>query len=150
MISGDYNQSPAMDTRISEKYNYARNPAIYELCNFNKIELTKCRRADDTLFNLTKFDNVPNLTPQHFNISSKVTDYDVHLCYTNKKKNTINDAMMESKKIIYDGPSLILKKIDKQPPVILQIDTIVVYKEDKERFKIIKIKDNIVTIQSEN
>ena len=44
----------------------------------------------------------------------------------------------------------ILKKIDKQPPVILQIDTIVVYKEDKERFKIIKIKDNIVTIQSEN
>ena len=111
MISGDYNQSPAMDTRISEKYNYARNPAIYELCNFNKIELTKCRRADDTLFNLTKFDNVPNLTPQHFNISSKVTDYDVHLCFTNKKRIRINHALMEAKKIFYNGSSIELNKL---------------------------------------
>ena len=77
IISGDYNQLSPVADRISPYYNYSRNPAIYELCNFNKILLSKCRRADDTLFNLIKFDNIPNLTPQHFNISSNITDFNI-------------------------------------------------------------------------
>ena len=98
IISGDYNQLSPVADRISPKYNYARNPAIFEHTNFNKIELTKCRRADDKLFNLIKFDNIPNLTPQQFNTTSKITDYNVHLCYTNKKRININNTMMEAKK----------------------------------------------------
>ncbi len=94
IISGDYSQLQPVAGRISPEYNYARNPAIYELCNFNKIELTKGRRADDTLFNLIKFDNIPNLTPTDFNITPYVTDYDVHLCYTNKRRIEINKALM--------------------------------------------------------
>ncbi len=76
---------------------------------FNKIELTKCRRANDKLFNLIKSDNIPNLTPSNFNTTSHVTDYNVHLCFTNKKIIYINNALMEAKKIGYEDVSLELK-----------------------------------------
>ncbi len=82
IISGDYNQLPTICDRISEHYNYSRNPALFELCNFNKIHLTKCRRAKDKLFNLIKSDNVPNLTPSNFNTTSNVTDYNIHLFFS--------------------------------------------------------------------
>ena len=111
IISGDYDQLPAICDRISENYNYARNPAIFELCNFNKVQLTKCRRANDKLFNLIKSDNVPNLTPSNFNTTSKITNYNVHLCFTNKKRIRINDALMEAKKIFYKGSSIKLNKL---------------------------------------
>jgi hypothetical protein len=140
--------------RISPEYNYACNPALFELCNFNKIQLTKCRRADDKLFNLIKSDNVPNLTPSNFNTTNHITDYNVHLCFTNKKRIEINNAMMESKKIEYEnakkseytGKSIILD----QPQITLQIDNLVMYKEDKERFKIIDIEDDYITIQNKS
>ena len=54
IISVDYNQLEPVADRISPEYNYARNPAIFELCNFNKVQLTKCRRADDKLFYLIR------------------------------------------------------------------------------------------------
>ena len=37
IISGDYDQLPAICDRISENYNYSRNPAIFELCNSIKF-----------------------------------------------------------------------------------------------------------------
>jgi hypothetical protein len=154
IISGDYNQLPTICDRISEHYNYSRNPALFELCNFNKIELTKCRRANDKLFNLIKSDNIPNLTPSNFNTTSKVTDYNTHLCFTNKKRININHALMEAKKIQYEnakkseytGKSIILD----QPQITLHIDNLVIYKEDKERFKIIDIEDDYITIQNKS
>ena len=97
IISGDYNQFPPVTDRILPNYNYSRNPAIYELCNFNKI---LCRRADDTLFNIIKFDNIPNLTPQHFNISSNITDFNIHLSYTNKKRINIMILCCNIKRLI--------------------------------------------------
>ena len=40
IISGDYAQLEPVADRISPEYNYARNPALFELCNFNKVQLT--------------------------------------------------------------------------------------------------------------
>ncbi len=37
IISGDYNQREPIADRISPEYNYASNPAIFELCNLRKI-----------------------------------------------------------------------------------------------------------------
>ena len=51
IIFGDYSQLEPVSDRISPNYNYAGNPAIFELTNFNKVQLTKCRRANDKLFN---------------------------------------------------------------------------------------------------
>jgi hypothetical protein len=61
---------------------------------------------------------------------------------------------MESKKIEYEnakkseytGKSIILD----QPQITLQIDNLVMYKEDKERFKIIDIEDDYITIQNKS
>ena len=65
IISGDYNQLKPVNDRISQRTDYANAPCLFELADYNKIELTKCRRADDTLYNLIKFDNVPNLKPSN-------------------------------------------------------------------------------------
>jgi len=161
IISGDYDQLEPVADRISPKYNYARNPAIFELCNFNKVQLTKCRRANDKLFNLIKSDNVPNLTPSNFNTTSKITDYNTHLCFTNKKRININNTMMEAKKINYKGSSITLNKLfwdENSQNVILQVDTPIIAKVNNkdigivnnERFNITNIENNIITIQNEN
>ncbi len=52
IISGDHNQLKPVNDRISPKTDYANSPCLFELADYNKIELTKCRRADDTLYNL--------------------------------------------------------------------------------------------------
>jgi hypothetical protein len=61
---------------------------------------------------------------------------------------------MEAKKIQYEnakkseytGKSIILD----QPQITLHIDNLVIYKEDKERFKIIDIEDDYITIQNKS
>ena len=75
---------------------------------------------------LIKSDNVPNLTPSNFNTTSKITDYNVHLCFTNID---INNTMMEDKKINYKGASLGLNKLfwgENSQNVILQADTLII------------------------
>ena len=32
--------------------------ALYELCDGNRLQLSTCRRSDDTLFNMCKFENI--------------------------------------------------------------------------------------------
>jgi hypothetical protein len=48
--------------------------------------LTKCRRADDTLYNSIKFDNIPNVEPSDFTETNEYTTY-LYICYTNNKTN---------------------------------------------------------------
>ncbi len=61
IISGDYDQLESVNDRISQYTDYANSPCLFELSDYNKIQLTKCRRADDKLYNLIQFNNVPNL-----------------------------------------------------------------------------------------
>ena len=63
IVSGDYNQLKAINDIISEQTKYSKSPGLFELCDFKKLELTTCGRANDELFNLIKFDNISNLTP---------------------------------------------------------------------------------------
>jgi len=66
IISGDYNQLKAVNNRISPKTDYANSPCLFELADYNKLQLTTCRRADDRLYNLIKCDNIPNVIPSDF------------------------------------------------------------------------------------
>ncbi len=144
IISGDYKQLPTIRDRISEHYNYSRNPALFELTDFNKVHLTKCRRANDKLFNLIKSDDVPNLTLSNFNTTSNVRDYNTHLCFTNKKRIKINNALMEAKKIGYEGSSLTLEKLfwdEQSQEVTLQIDTPIIAKVNKKILVLLTMKD---------
>ncbi len=61
IISGDFNQLPVVCDRISQYTDYANSPCLFELADYNKVQLTKCRRSDDKLFNLLRFDNIKKL-----------------------------------------------------------------------------------------
>jgi 5-methylcytosine-specific restriction enzyme A len=161
IISGDYNQLKAINDRISSETNYSKSPALFELCDFNKLELTTCRRANDELFNLIKFDNIPNLTPNHFKASSDVTSVNMHLAFTNKKRIEINKIMMKYKAKEYEGPEkLKLKKLlwDQQSqdlilipntPIICKVNNQENNLINNERFIITSIEENMITIKND-
>jgi predicted AAA+ superfamily ATPase len=52
IISGDYNHLKPVNDRIPVYTDYSNSPCLFELADYNKLQLTKCRRADDTLYNL--------------------------------------------------------------------------------------------------
>ena len=52
-----------VNDRISIYTVYANSPCLFELADYNKLELTKCSRADDTLNSFIKFDNIHNVKP---------------------------------------------------------------------------------------
>jgi hypothetical protein len=94
IISGDYNQLKPVNDRISPKTDYSNSPCLFELADYNKIELTKCRRADATLYNLIKFDNIPNVKPSDFTETNEYKN-EINLCFTNAKRIQINYIKMK-------------------------------------------------------
>jgi len=50
IIAGDFQQLLPVNDRVDCDYKNSR--ALYELCDGNRIQLCKCRRADDELFKL--------------------------------------------------------------------------------------------------
>ncbi len=49
-----------------KRYDYKNASILKELCDNKLTQLSKCRRSDDTLFNLINFDNIPNLKKSDF------------------------------------------------------------------------------------
>ena len=49
IIAGDFEQLLPVKDRV-EKCDYKNSGILHELCDGRRIQLTKCRRADDTLF----------------------------------------------------------------------------------------------------
>ena len=94
IISGDFCQLLPVNDRISQRTDYANSPCLFELADYNMIQLTKCRRAEDTLYNLVKFDNVPKLKPSDFTETNEYTN-DINLCFTNEKCKEINYIKMK-------------------------------------------------------
>jgi hypothetical protein len=74
--------------------DYANSPCLFELADYNKIELTKCRRADDKLYNLVKFGNIPNVKPSDFKETNEYKN-DINLCFTNAKRMQVNYIKMK-------------------------------------------------------
>ena len=57
IIAGDYNQLLPIGDRL-EDCNYQYSLALNQLCEGNKYILSKCRRSDDTLFNMLLPENI--------------------------------------------------------------------------------------------
>jgi len=72
---------------------YKTSPALFELCDGQRLQLSICRRSDDTLFNLLEPSNITNLTKDDFN-KGKNNFYMTNLCFTNIKRKEINKIMM--------------------------------------------------------
>jgi ATP-dependent exoDNAse (exonuclease V) alpha subunit len=93
IISGDFYQLPVVNDRIAEGFDYKNSMALFELCEGNRIHLTKCYRADEEYFIMYHPDNIKNLHPEMF--GNKFTDR--HISFTNDKRIKINKIMMDRK-----------------------------------------------------
>ncbi len=67
---------------------------MFELADYNKLQLSKCRCADDKLYHLIKFDSIPNVKPSDF-IETDEYNNDINICFTNKKRIEINHIKMK-------------------------------------------------------
>ena len=74
-----------------EDCNYKNSLALHELCDGNRLELTKCRRSDATLFNMLLPENICKIKKTDF----KNTMTNRHICFTNKKRIAINKMEMD-------------------------------------------------------
>ena len=90
IIAGDFSQLLPVKDRI-EDCNYKDSLALHELCDGNRLQLTKCRRSDATLFNMLLPENINNIKRKDFN--NKMTER--HISFTNKKRMEINKLMMD-------------------------------------------------------
>ena len=53
IVAGDFDQLPPVQDRIQGR-SYKWSRALYELVDEQKMELAKCKRSDDVLFELCK------------------------------------------------------------------------------------------------
>jgi hypothetical protein len=90
IIAGDFAQLLPVKERIDNP-DYKNSIALHELCDGQRLQLSKCRRSDDTLFNMLMPENINNLTQADFN--KKYTKR--HISFTNAKRITTNNFMME-------------------------------------------------------
>ena len=132
---------------------------MFELADYNKLELTKCRRADDTLYNLIKFNNIPNVKPSDFTETNEYKN-DIHICYTNKKRIEINFIKMKEMYNKYYRKGLKLDGLtydDRSQAVILNKGVPIISKVNNEdigifnnqRFKIVKIGTFTITFEDD-
>ena len=57
IIVGDFDQLPPVNCRLGHT-TFRDSRALYELCDGNQLNLTVCRRSDDTLFNMVAPKNI--------------------------------------------------------------------------------------------
>jgi hypothetical protein len=88
IIAGDFAQLLPVKDRVD--CDYKNSVALFELRGGKRIQLSRCRRSDDTLFKMLLPNNIKNLkrTDFHCNLTEK------HTCCTNEKRKQINQEMM--------------------------------------------------------
>ena len=157
IIAGDFAQLLPVKDRI-ENCDYKNSLALHELCDGNRLQLTKCRRSDSTLFNLLLPDNIGKIKKTDF--KNEITSR--HICFTNKKRIEINrlmmDKMIKQKKV----KPLELKGLDYDPnsqdvrlcsgmPLISRKNNkeLNIFNNETFTIKEIRKKEQIIIIQDE-
>jgi len=160
ILAGDFNQLEPVNDRVVN-CDYKNSIALHELAGGNRVQLSKCRRSDDTLFNLIKPENIPTIDKSKF--GSRFTER--HIVFTNKRRIEINKNMMESQyqlkktKAKKEPNCLNLRALDYDPnsqdvklivgtPIIARKNCVEMEIANNETFdvKAIKHKIKIVTI----
>lgn len=107
IIIGDFAQfKPVNDIYTG---SYKDSPALHHLCDGQQINLTKCRRADDELFNL--YTNIPSVDASRFEYKGLT---DLNIAYTHNTRKRVNrmcmDKFSEGKEYMLAQPSRLNKK----------------------------------------
>ena len=87
IISGDFGQLPPV--KDSWNGDYENSIAMWLLCGGNRVQLTKCRRSDDELFELCKSSNI---NAHQFKPTEKTY---LNIAYTHKTRIRVNNECME-------------------------------------------------------
>ena len=81
ILSGNFSQLEPVADRIKNG-DYENSPVMFELTSGNKINLSKCRRSDDKIFNMTLPENIDKIKPEDFGKMLCKTN----LCFTNDRR----------------------------------------------------------------
>jgi 5-methylcytosine-specific restriction protein A len=93
ILSGDFEQLKPINDRIGEDFDYKNSMALFELCDGNRVQLTKCYRADKDFFDMYHPNNIKNIDVKVFGN----TFAERHICYTNDKRIEVNKQVMDKK-----------------------------------------------------
>jgi len=88
IISGDFGQLPPVND--SWTGDYKNSSCMWSLCDGNRLQLMKCRRADSELFSLCK--NVETIDTNIFPVNKKTF---LNLAYTHNSRIKVNNDCME-------------------------------------------------------
>ena len=122
IFAGDFCQLLPVKDRIGT-FDFKKSCVLNELCDGNRLQLSKCRRADDTLFNLCNPATIGNVDVTQF----KNCFTDQHISHTNVKRKEINNIMMDKfvkqkkkaplqlKALTFDGNSQDVKLLSGMP-----------------------------------
>ena len=157
IIAGDFAQLLPVKDRI-EDCNYKNSLALHELCDGNRLELTKCRRSDATLFNMLLPNNINKIKKTDF----KNVMANRHICFTNKKRMEINKMMMdqtikakkvkalELKKLYYDPNSQDVRLCAGMPVIARKNNKdLNIFNNETFIIKSIKLKDDEILVADE-
>jgi hypothetical protein len=148
IVAGDFRQlAPVKERAI---FDYKNSLALLELCDNNRLELTKCRRSDKELFN----DSL-QLDTLDINKYGKL-ECDVSICWTNKKRKLVNAKWMEVyakeakdfitfKKLSYDSNSQDVK-VYTGMPIISRVNNRKLEIYNNETFTIKKINESTMLV----
>jgi AAA domain len=103
IIAGDFNQLPPVKDRIGESFNYSNCQALLELCDFNKVQLSKCKRSDGFVVD---FETINNIKKESFKSNFTLR----HLAFTNKNRIAINNKCMDSEAQKYKKSKIYIEK----------------------------------------
>jgi hypothetical protein len=164
ILCGNFDQLEPVRDRY--QFDYENSPALFELCDGNKIELTKCRRTDDIMFKLSHPSTINDLDISQFGQQFTYR----HLSYTNNKRIEVNKICMEKfiekqiklakknnkakpqplklSKVEYDKNSQDVELLPNMP-IIARVNNKGYDIANNETFTIYSIKDNIIKIESD-
>ncbi len=153
IIAGDFDQCLPVKDRVGE-CDYKNSFCLYELVEGNRLELTNCRRSDDTLFKMLLPENIDKIEATDFKHDFTTR----HITLSNKKRIKINQIIMdeitrrktrflELKKLPFDPNSQDVK-LYKNMPVISRRNAIKYDIVNNETFIISQIdfQNEIITV----
>lgn len=156
ILAGDFNQLSPVNDR--GEFDYQNSRCLFDLVDGNKLLLTKCRRSDDTLFNMGM--NILNDKPDAnilIKTGTKITDR--CLSYTNKARQEMNNLWMKKRRsnhkyitidklgfdpksqdmYVYKGLPLIARKTEKQEDIC-----------NNEKFTVVSFDKDVVVIKPDD
>ena len=150
IIAGDFGQLKPVKDRVGD-VDYINSRVLFELCGGVRVQLSKCRRADDKLFNMY-------MDPENVDIGVFGTSETyINICKTNKMRKAVNRRCMERFSAGKNVRRVSAFKIDPQSQdMVLSVGTPIMARVNNEKldlcnnemYTVVELKRNSVIIDT--